>query len=124
MMTTTYGRNVKPEKARKWLREFAAELVPGEEVWFYGKCNNLRPAMNALMVTNARVLGLSEVYGYRWRATHTDIAEAAGDAKRHRLTVRTEGGSEVVFKAVDAQDIPVALDFIAQGRGCDLPPDL
>jgi hypothetical protein len=123
-MTIAYGHKVKPEKAEKMLAKFASELVPGEEVWFYGKCTNLRPSVDALVVTNGRVLGLGGFDGYKFRVPHADIAEVSGDTRRGRITVRTGDGTEMVFKQVALEDVPVALHYIEYGRACDLPADV
>jgi hypothetical protein len=57
------GKGVKVEQAEKALAK-AGSLVDGESVWFYAKCyanssNHFWSLIDAVVVTNARIMGLS-----------------------------------------------------------------
>lgn len=74
------GKGVKPEKVDKAIAKSSAELVAGEEVQFFAKCKNMRPMTDAMVVTNARVMGLSTGLGFKFKARFDEIDETAYDS--------------------------------------------
>ena len=112
------GRGVSPAKAEQTLAK-AGGLAEGENVWFYGRCNNFRPLVDVVVITNARVLGLSKTDGFTYEAPIEQVTATAYDAAKRKVTVSTADGQVMTFKAVPKDDVPVVqhyLEFARQNR--------
>lgn len=118
------GKGVKPEKAEKALAKSADELAPGEVIWYFAKCNNLKPVTDAIVITNARVMGLSTGISFKFKALHSDIHRVESDAKRGTVTVSTSTGDAMTFKQVAAEDVPAVTQYIDSGRAQRVPAEL
>lgn len=123
-MTIALGKGVKLEKAEKAISKSASELVAGEEVWFFAKCNNLRPMTDALVITNARVMGLSTGQGFKFQALFSEVVSVSYDPKGKTVDVVTSRGDRMTFKNVDPDDVPAVEHYIEHGRQQAPPPSL
>ena len=123
-MSLVTGKGVNPQKADKALAKSAHELAPGEVVWYFAKCNNIKPMTDAVVITNARVMGLSTGLSYKFKVLHSDIIGLDTDAKRGTVTVATRTGDTMTFKAVAPEDIPAVVHYIEYGRAHGVPADV
>ncbi|MEP6528218.1 MAG: hypothetical protein ABJA86_13775 [Nocardioidaceae bacterium] len=57
------GKGIKDQLVDKVLSKLSRELVDGEVPWFMTKCNNFKPMVDVVLLTNARVLGVSSTEG-------------------------------------------------------------
>src|SRR4051812_26261755 len=105
-MTMQLGKGVKAEKAEETLAR-AGPLFAGETVWFYCKCS-----MGALVVTNARVLGVSSVGGLKFTALVTEIDSSSYDPKKRTVHLTTNVEREIMFEAVPEQDVPAVQHYL------------
>lgn len=123
-MAMLTGKGVKPEKAEKALAKSASELAEGEVVWYFTKCNNLKPMTDAVVVTNARVMGLSTGMGFKFKVLHSDIAETSYDPKHGTIEVRAHTGESMTFKAVAPDDVLAVAHYIDYGRNAGVPSEV
>jgi hypothetical protein len=114
-MQLQVGKGVKVEKAEKALAK-AGGLVEGESVWFYAKCNQFRPMIDAVVVTNARVMGLSTIEGYKYRALVPQVIEMQYDEKKGTVEVTTTDGQVMTFKSVPSEDVPAIRHYFEFAR--------
>lgn len=91
-----------PDKARRRAQKAHGALVAGETIWFVGPCNNLRPVTDMLVITSARVLGLSGPT-VSFEARHGTIRNVLPDALKQSVTVATDTAS-MTFKLVPRED--------------------
>lgn len=91
-----------PDKARRRAQKAQGSLVAGETIWFVGPCNNLRPVTDALVITSARVLGLSGPT-ISFEARHGTIRTVVPDGAKQSITVATDTTS-MTFKLVPRED--------------------
>lgn len=52
---------LKEKVAEKWVANLRGQLFPGEEIWALSKTNQLRPVLDGLAITNARVMAFSSM---------------------------------------------------------------
>lgn len=99
------GHKLKQEKVTRYLARLVPSLRNGEEILFMGVCNNLRPMVDRLMVTNERLMvGSSVDHIIRWESRHASLLDVIFDAKKKTVTVHTTDGGRQVFKMVPAED--------------------
>lgn len=114
------GLGVKQERAEKALYK-AGPLLPQEEAWCYVKCNNLRPMLDAVIVTNQRLLGLSTSdYKFKFRALTTQIAHIEGDRARGTVSVAATDGQQLTFKMMKSEDVDAVQHYVSYAR--ETPP--
>jgi uncharacterized FlaG/YvyC family protein len=119
------GKGVQPEKAHKALEKVAGEMLPGEEAWLFARCNNFKPMTDAVVVTNARVLGLGTGGGtISFAALFDEVAYAQGDERRGSVTVGTHDGRSMTFKQLRAADVPAVTHYLETGRQKGVPEPL
>jgi hypothetical protein len=120
-MAMVIGKGVKLEKAEKILANFASELLDGEVVWYYAKCNNFKPMLDAIVITNVRTLGLSNSEGYNFKVLHTQIATTAFDEKRGTIQIDGNAGNAITFKAVASPDVLAVAHYLEHGKQAPIP---
>ncbi len=123
-MPIVTGKGVKPEKAEKAINKSGNELVAGEEVLFFAKCNNMRPVTDALVITNARIMGLSTGMGFKFKARFDDVAETAYDPGAKTVHIATLNGNSMTFKNVAAEDVAAIQHYVEQGRLRGVPGEI
>lgn len=116
------GTGIKADKAEKVIGKYAGDLVEGEDVWFYAKCNNFRPMVNTIVITNVRVLGLAANEGYKYKAPVRDIVSAEFHPKKKTVHIVTTDGQEMIFKSVPSEDVPSVEHYLNYARTNPAPP--
>jgi hypothetical protein len=81
----------------------------------------MRPVTDALVVTNARVMGLSSGVGFKFKARFDEITETAYDPYGKTVRIATSNGSAMTFKNVAAEDVAAVQGYVEQGRSQPLP---
>lgn len=97
------GQGVKPEKADRIIRR--GDLASGEVAWFYANCSNVWPSIDAIVVTNARMLGLSSTQGVKYEAPLNQITTTQCEPRKGTVHVATTDGRTMTFKSVDPEDV-------------------
>lgn len=110
------GKGVKQEKADKVLQRFRDDLVDGEVAWFFCKCNNFRPMLDAVVITNARVLGLQTSDGFKFRALLSQLSSVQCDEKKGTVQLTCTDGQTITFKSVPSEDIPAVRHYLEAGQ--------
>lgn len=121
-MVTQLGKGVKLQKAEKALAK-ADDLVDGEIVHYYAKCKNLSPMIDAVVVTNARIMGLQTLQGLKYRAPFSEVVAARYNQKKGTVEVTTTDGQVMTFK-VHSDDVPTIQHHLEQGRHTPAPNDV
>lgn len=99
------GHKLKQDKAEKHAAKLAPALADGEEIVFMGICNNLRPTVDRLIVTNQRLLAAHSMDAApKWESSHTLLLDVGFNQKKQTVTVHTANGAEQVFKMVRPED--------------------
>lgn len=120
-MTMLVGKGVKTAKVEKHLAKFPDTMLPGEEVWFWAKCNNFKPSVDSVIVTNARVIGFSTIVGTKFVTTFAEIAATEANEKKGTYQIDTLSGASIAFKSVPGEDVPTIEHYVAQGRSAPMP---
>jgi len=120
-MTLVIGKGVKLDKAEAALAKSAGELIDGEEVWYFAKCNNFKPSAAAIVITNARVLGLRSSGGFSFAVLHSHITSTSSDERHHTVQVTGSDGEMMTFKSVASEDLPAVAQYIELGRQAPIP---
>lgn len=110
-------------KAAKKLQTARAALLPEEDLWFLGYCNNVKPLADAIAVTPLRVVALMRGK-VAFEAHHSDIESLTTHEKRGTVTVVRRNGESMVFKLVPKEDLGEIARYGQQGRSTPPPPDL
>jgi len=117
-----YSNKLKPEKSQKMMAVASASLLSGEEIWFFGKCNNLRPMCDRFVLTNLRALGMSQGK-VAVQFLYPEITNVVADEKKETIHVESRDGASVTFKMVPKGDHPAILDAFQRGRALPPPPE-
>lgn len=100
---TQFSRKWNPEKCQKKLKIAKRALLPGEDVWFLGVCNNMRPLASELALTNVRVLALSKAE-VKFEARYGDIASLTPSEKKETVEIVCRDGRSMLVKMVPKAD--------------------
>lgn len=117
---TQFSSKWKPAKAEKKLAAAESAVFPGEEIWYLGACNNLRPLLSEIAVTSLRIIGLQD-RSVNFQIMHADVRGFALDDKKELLEIDGADGNKTVFKMVPRADHEV-LDRLIQGGRDFTPP--
>ena len=119
-MQTVFGNNIKPGKGQKIVSVVEPTLLPGEEVLFLAKCNNMRPMCDHVAVTNFRIGGLSSgKFAVEFR--YSQSLSLVVDAKRETLLVAAQDGQSMLFKRVQREDHDQVQTFFSQAQSTLAP---
>lgn len=113
----------RPEKARKKLLAVQSQLFQGEDVWFLGECNNLRPMLSEIAITPLRVVGLIGTE-LKFEAAYGQITQFTADTAKNAVEVVCSDGRSVVFKNVPAEDMGAIRHYYEHGRSHPAPEHL
>jgi hypothetical protein len=102
-MPTEFGHKLKPERGEKLLQKLAPVLLPGEEVLFVAKCNNLRPMTNHILITNFRIAG-EDGNGISIEFPHKAELTVTPDCRKETVAVAGASGGSMLFKMVQRED--------------------
>lgn len=131
-MAPVIGAKLKDNTAQVWLGGLAEVMYPGEEVTTVAKTGSVKPLLDGLAVTTARVvafLGNELTTGGRVKVSISgaDIAAVVIQAKRFtgdQLVVTAHDGTETSFGAVLAPDRDLLLGAIGQLAATGVPHDV
>ncbi|PYY32777.1 SHOCT domain-containing protein [Curtobacterium sp. MCBD17_030] len=118
---TEYTSKWKPVKAEKKAATARTTLLPGEEMWFLGVCNNLRLFISDVALTSLRVVGLQD-RAINFQMRYADIANVVFDAKKDTVEITSREGARTVLKMVPRADHEVMSRLLEAGRS-STPPD-
>lgn len=111
---TQFSRKWNPEKCQKKLKNAKRALLPGEDVWFLGVCNNIRPGASELALTNIRVLALAKAV-VKFEARYGDIASLTPSDKKETVEIVCRDGRSMLFKMVPKADHSAIVDCFQDG---------
>lgn len=119
-MSAEYGYKVRPQKGQRVISSASSNLLPGEEVLFLVKCNNLRPMCDHIILTNYRVAGIS---GGRISSDfhYSDSLSLKSDSKSETLLVNDQNGKSMLFKLVQREDHEMIQTVFGQAQDGTLP---
>lgn len=119
---TYFSVKWKPDKAETKLRTAQAGLFPGEDVWFFGFCNNFKPFASELAVTPLRLVALfdDEV---KFSAPYDEIVSLTPNQAKGTIEVVTTTGS-MLIKMVPSDDFGPLLHYYEHARSAPTPPAL
>jgi len=131
-MAPLIGSKLKDKHTSAWLGALASLLYPGEEVTTLTKTNLMRPLMDGLAVTTARVLGflsndLTREGKVRIEVSAADIAQVALRSKRlstDSLIVTMRAGQEVSFGTIQSADTDLVLGAAQQLIASGVPAEI
>lgn len=100
-----------------------SQLFQGEDVWFLGECNNLRPMLSEIAITPLRVVGLIGTE-LKFEAAYGQITQFTADTAKNAVEVVCSDGRSVVFKNVPAEDMGAIRHYYEHGRSHPAPEHL
>ncbi|UNN05024.1 SHOCT domain-containing protein [Rhodococcus opacus] len=129
-MTVQFAPKLKEKVAEKWLANLRGQLYPGEEIWALAKTNQVRPLMDGLAITNARVMAFS---AYDVATTGPKVVLDADRIARFEI-VKKMGGKQLhitdhdqtihQFGAVQEADIDFVSHYVHHLAAAGFPPGL
>ncbi len=120
---TEYTTKWKPAKAEKKAATAREALLPGEDVWFLGVCNNLRPFISEVALTSLRLVGLQD-RSINFELRYADIANVVFEPKKETVEVTSRAGVRMVLKMVPKADHDVMSRYVDEGRSSTPPEEL
>lgn len=104
----------KADKAAKKAAVAEAALLPGEDVWFLGVCNNMKPLANEIALTALRVVALQD-REIKFAARYGDIESLTTDEKKGTVAVVRRDGNSMLFKMVPKDDLAAIAHYYQFG---------
>ena len=101
------GNGIKESSAEKLANKLKPDLLDGEVIVFVCKCNNFKPMLDRVVLTNQRLLAASLTDGkIKYWADHDEVVDAVADShwSGATLTITKRDGTCTVFKSMDATD--------------------
>jgi hypothetical protein len=101
------GNGIKESSAEKLANQLKPDLRDEEVIVFVCKCNNFKPMVDRVVLTNQRLLAASLTDGkIKYWADHDEVADAVADSNWSgaTLTITKRDGACTVFKSMDATD--------------------
>lgn len=120
---TYFSVRWKPDKAARRLAVAKAALLPGEDVWYLGGCNNLAPLLNEIAVTPLRVVGLLE-REIKYEARYSDMQSMTFNGNKGTIDVVRNNGRPMTFKQIPTPDVGAIEHYARHGQGTPAPPEL
>ena len=85
--------------------------------------HNLRPMLDAVIVTNQRLLGLSTTdYKFKFLLSAGHVAHIEGDRARGTVRVTATDGQQLTFKMMKSEDVDAVQHYVNYAR--DNPPSM
>lgn len=117
------GKGIKAERVVKLLS--GVKVLEGEQVHALVKLVNIRPLVDLLVVTNARVVAVGTSEGkVKYAAPLPAITHVAYDPRRSRVAVLTSDGAEITFKTQDKGDVDLVRVAIEHVRSAPVPEEV
>lgn len=129
-MATQFAPKLKEKVAEKWLTNLRGQLYPGEEIWALAKTNQVRPLLDGLAITNARVMAFS---GYDVATTGPKVAVDADHIARFeivrkmgakQLHITTDDQTVQQFGAIQEADVDFVSHYVHHLAAAGFPPGI
>jgi hypothetical protein len=114
---------MRPEKAQKKAATAQEGLLPGEVIWFFGACNNFKPMVESVVLTNLRLVAMSGS-SIGFAAQYREVSSIEPDEIKQTVAVTTTNGDSVVLKSVPREDHAAIMHFFNYGRTTPPPEAL
>jgi hypothetical protein len=101
------GNGIKESAAEKLVAKAKPELLEGEAVGLICKCNNFKPMVDRVLLTNARLLAVSAADAkVRFSAGRQDVVAVVVESgwAGTTLAITQSDGTKTVFKSMDESD--------------------
>lgn len=108
------------KKAQKKLATAETALLPNEDIWFLGFCNNLKPFASEVALTSLRLVALQD-REVKFEARYPDIASLTTDDKKETVKVTRRDGNSLVIKMVPKEDHGAILHYANYGHSTPTP---
>ncbi len=121
---------MKDKNGEKWTAALSAHLHPGETIWALARCNSMRPTMDGIAITNARLLGLASfelgVKGPKMQLRVDEILsfDFAKKATGCYLKVDTRSGETVSFGSINDGETDFVRHYLGYLVTAGLPSDV
>lgn len=118
---------LKEKNAEKWMAKLSARLLPGEVVLALVRTNKLKPSLDAIAITNARLLGFS---GLELAHAGVKVAIDADEIERYEFEKKISGLYLVVTRrsqepvglgSIHAAEVDFARHYIDQLVAAGIP---
>ncbi|PPJ35817.1 hypothetical protein C5E45_23695 [Nocardia nova] len=116
------------KRVQQGYMQISEQLYPGEVIWAVASTSQLKPLMDILVITNARVIGM--VAGTRSPAAAIDadavseVSMPVGRSKRAKLIISTTEGAEVSFGKVPHEQVDFVRHHVSLLIGQGFPPEI
>ncbi len=120
---TQFSAKWNPAKGEKKRAIAQRGLLPSEEVWFLGVCNNLSPLASEIALTPLRLLVMLN-HEIKFEAAYSDISDLQSDPKKETVRVTTADARSMLIKMVPKADIPVIEHYVQFGQANAPDPQL
>lgn len=117
---TVFSPKWKPERTEKKRVQASGALLPGEELWYLGPCNNMRPLMSEFALTSLRLIGL-QGRDIAFDARYSEIATITPDRRKDTVQVARHDGTSIVFKMVGTADQAAIAHYVHWGQNTTPP---
>ncbi len=126
-MAPQLGSKIKPEKVAAVTAPIQPSLHPGEEITLLLRVSSLRPLLDWVAITPARIVAWQKGQSaFRSEAIWDDVASYSSDrgVTGHRAKVILWDGREVNFGSVSQEDVPALLDAMRRHKSVGAPAEL
>jgi|OM-RGC.v1.004334233 hypothetical protein len=125
-----HAPKLKEKVAEKWATSIRGQLFPGEEIWALAKTNQVRPTLEGLAITNARVMAFSSIdvatAGPRVSVEADNIArfEIVKKMTGKHLHVTDLGQQTLQFGAINDADVDFVCHYVHHLASAGFPPGM
>lgn len=101
------GKGIKEAHVEKLLDKIKLDLLETEAVEFVCKCSNFKPMVDRIVVTNQRLLALSNSDGQvKYEAHYGEVLDVVAESSwmGASLTISAAGGAGTTFKSMELLD--------------------
>ncbi|MFT0661955.1 SHOCT domain-containing protein [Rhodococcus erythropolis] len=129
-MTVQYAPKLKEKIAEKWVTNLRGQLFPGEEIWALARTNQVRPALDGLAITNARVMAFNSLdiasKGPRVtvEADHISRFDLVKKMTGKQLHITDHDQQTHQFGAINDADIDFVSHYVHHLAAAGFPPGL
>ncbi|MBY6709075.1 SHOCT domain-containing protein [Rhodococcus sp. BP-241] len=129
-MSTQFSPKLKDKTAQAWCSALSAHLHPGEQVWALAKTNSMRPLIDGVAITNARVVGFlgGEVAAKGFKVAVDADEFASFDLVKKfgskALVVRTLERGEVSFGSISDAEADFVRHYVGHLAASGYPQNI
>ncbi|GAB2860223.1 SHOCT domain-containing protein [Nocardioides pacificus] len=118
------GDGIKQSSAEKLAAKIKPDLLDGETVLLVCKCNNFKPLVDRVLLTDRRLLAASLTDGkIKYWASHGEVVDAVAESNWSgaTLTITKRDGTRTVFKSMDVADADAVRAHLHSSGGAAQP---